>query len=122
MKYADSFTLKITEYKSYLILTCNETPKLKKIGLGVLLNATLNSDIEISPEAYLILTQNVKKNLNKSQPVLEIINSKKIWWYSNSNLIIPPNEILHIHQLPIYTSCINSVDEKIKQAIDGKPV
>jgi hypothetical protein len=113
-------TIEIKAYKKWLIITVlNYGIKLKSIGTGLLFADFNRHDLKISDEAVAILKDNLNTNFEKKDPVLEIISTDRMWWASKRGIIIPPNEIYHIHTIPLYTTCDNVVDEEIKKNIDN---
>jgi hypothetical protein len=117
MEYQQTVTIK--EYKGWLVLTLlNNGPKIKGVGTGILFSNFNKWDLYISDKALSIITDNLNKNLDKKEPVLEIIAMDRLWWASKQGIIIPPNEIYHIYTIPLFTKCDNEVDEKIKITID----
>lgn len=114
-------TLEIKEYKKWLIITVLEYgAKIRNLGTGTLFFNFNRNDLQISLDAYGILKDNIKKNMDQKDPVMEIISYDRIWWASDKGIIIPPNEIFHIFTIPMHTTCNNDVDEKIKKIIDDK--
>jgi hypothetical protein len=114
-------TVEIKEYKRWLIVTVLDYGfKIKEVGTGLLFSNFNRLDLKISDEAIAIIRDNLNANLEKKEPVLEIIATDRIWWASRQGIIIPPNEIYHIYTMPLFTKCENAVDEKIKTIIDAK--
>lgn len=112
-------TLEIKTYKKWLIITVLQTgPKLKTIGVGTLFSDFNKWDLQISEEALAIITDNLNCNFDKVEPVLEIISTDRIWWASNRGILIPPNEVYHVHTIPLHTTCNNTIDEKLINIID----
>ncbi len=121
MKFADTHTLEILEYNNWIIIKLNKyTPKLRNIGEGLILSDFNKFDVKISPEALSILNKNINKNIDKENPVLEIISNDRIAWLSKTGIIIPPNEIFHIFDIPYHTECENIVDEEVKKTINNQ--
>lgn len=113
-------TLEIKAYNKWLILTIlTSGPKLKQIGTGLLFSDFNKFDLQISDEALVIIKDNLNLNFDKTEPVLEIISKDRIWWASRQGIIIPPNEIYHIHTIPLHTICNNVIDEKIINNINN---
>lgn len=114
-------TLEIKEYNGWLILTLlNKGPKIKSVGTGLLFSDFNKLDLLISLEALNIIKDNLAKNFDKKDPVLEIIGIDRIWWASNKGIIIPPNEIYHIYTIPMHTIVDNIVDNNIKKIIQSQ--
>lgn len=112
---ADTYTLKITEYKGYLICQLNHTPKLTPIGLGSMINIINSNDVYISKEAYLTMLSNKVKCDN---PAIEVLNKNKIFLQFKDNCILPPLEPISLYEIPIHKTCDNIVDINIKKEID----
>jgi len=118
-----SHSVEIKAYKKWLIITVVKPgPKIKTIGTGLLFSDFNKLDLLISDEALAILKDNLNLNLSKPDPVLEIIGTNRIWWASNQNIIIPPNEYFHIYTIPRYTPGPNNIDDNIKNIIDNKNI
>jgi hypothetical protein len=114
-------TVEIKEYKRWLIVTVLDYGfKIREVGTGLLFSNFNRLDLKISDEAMAIIRDNLNANLEKKEPVLEIIATDRIWWASRQGIIIPPGEIYHIYTMPLFTKCENAVDEKIKTIIDAK--
>lgn len=112
--------VEIKEYNKWLIVkVINKSIKIKHIGTGILFSDFTQFDLKISEEALGILKNNLKNNLLTNNPVLEIITKDKMWWSSNTGIIIPPNEIFHIFELPYHTLCNNIIDNELKKIIDN---
>ena len=117
---ADIFTLQITTYNKWLILKVNKTPKLRYIGNGSILSDFNSNDIQISKEALEILNKNLLLNIDQKNPAFEILTKNRIWWPSQSGIIIPPNELIHVFAIPYHTICENVVDEELKKMINNQ--
>lgn len=117
MKTADTHTLEIKSYNDWLILKLIPTPKIKYIGIGTMLSDFNKFDVLISDEALKILKNNLNKDLDKTDPALEILSEEKIWWASTSGILIKPNELIHIYTIPYHTYVNNDVDEELKKII-----
>ena len=115
--------VEIKEYNKWLIIkVINKSIKLKHIGTGILFSGFNQFDLKISNEALVIIKDNIKKNLSVENPVLEIITKDKIWWASNTGIIIPPNEIFHIFEIPNHLICENNIDDELKKTIDNAKI
>lgn len=114
-------SVEIKAYNRWLIVTVIQYGvKIKSVGTGLLFSDFNRNDLQISDEAMSILKDNINMNIDKKDPVLEIIAMDRIWWASTQGIIIPPNEHFHIYTIPHHTMCKNDVDEQIKKAIDEK--
>ena len=114
-------SVEIKAYNRWLIVTVIQNGlKLKSVGTGLLFSDFNRYDLHISDEAMAILKDNIMLNIDKKDPVLEIIAMDRIWWASQQGIIIPPNEHFHVYTIPHHTICKNDVDEKIKNVIDEK--
>lgn len=111
-------TLEIKEYNKFLIIKIVKiTPKLRSVGAGTALINFNKNDIFISREAADILKSQVAVFNNEQSPVLEIMSSSSLWFMGNKGIIIPPEEIVHIYDMPLYTECDNVVDDMLKNTI-----
>jgi hypothetical protein len=112
-------TLRITTYKGYLILTLMDRgPKTKHVGIGTMLSDFNQRDVLISKKALEIIESNMSVNLDRPEPVLEVIAADRMWWSSTNGIIIPPNEIYHVYAIPHHTLCDNVIDFKLKDVLD----
>lgn len=119
--FKNTHTVEIKEYNKWLIVTVLDYgPKIKTLGIGTLFSDFNKNDLHISLNALNIIKDNLNQNIDKKDPVLEIISFNRIWWESDKGIIIPPNEIFHIYTIPLHTICNNDIDEKIKNIIDNK--
>lgn len=117
MKTADTHTLEIKSYEGWLIIKVINTPKLKNIGLGSMLSDFNKFDVKISDDALSIIKSKLNTDMDLNNPALEILSETKIWWASSNGLLIPPNELIHIYNIPIHTYCSNDIDEELKNII-----
>ena len=109
-------SLEIKSHNDWLILTLvHKGPKVKQIGIGTMVSGFNENDILISPEALLLLKQNIG-NIHKD-PAFEIISNDSIWWASYMGIIIPPNELLNVFSIPYHKLCDNSLDDEILNKI-----
>jgi len=114
-------SVEINAYKKWLIITVLDYGiKIKNIGTGLLFSGFNKFDLHISDDALVILKDNLNLNIEKKDPVLEIIAMDRMWWASSQGIIIPPHEYFHIYTIPQFTKCDNTVDEEIKKIIDNK--
>lgn len=112
-------SIEIKEYNKYLIIKLvKRTPKIRSVGTGTALVNFNKYDLCISKEAAAILQQNIATFNNTQNPVLEIMSSSSLWYMGQQGLIIPPDEIFHIYEMPQYTECDNEVDEVLKNTIN----
>lgn len=114
-------SVEIKTYNKWLIITVLQYgTKLKSIGTGLLFSDFNRLDLQISEDALNIIRDNLNQNIEKKDPVMEIIAIDRIWWASPQGIIIPPNEYFHIYTIPVHTVCDNAVDDAIKKIIDEK--
>lgn len=118
-------SLEINEYRGWLIITVTGMgatgfAKMKPVGIGTLFSNFNKLDVRISKNALSIITENLTKNKEQRDPVLEIIAKDRIWWASTQGIIIPPKEIFNIYEIPLHTECENVVDQKVRDAIDNQ--
>lgn len=113
-------TLEIKEYNKFLIIKIvKKTPKLRIVGSGTALINFNKYDILISKEAADILKSHVAIFNNTNGPLLEIMSSSSLWFMGHKGIIIPPNEIIHVYEMPEYTECDNDVDNLLKNTIQN---
>jgi hypothetical protein len=114
MKTADTHTVEIKEYNNWLIIKLINTPKLKSIGIGSMLTDFNKNDLKISDEALSIIKNKLNQNKEHQQPALEILSPTKIWWASTTGILIPPNETIHIYDIPIHSYINNDINDELK--------
>lgn len=90
---------------------------MKSVGTGTLLSGFNMNDVHISQPALDILKSYIGFKQDK-EPVVEILSPSSIWFASFRGIIIPPNEILHVYELPYHTLIDNNVDEHLKKIIE----
>jgi len=114
-------SVEIKTHNKWLIITVLQYgTKLKSIGTGILFSGFNRLDLHISEDALDIIRDNINQNIEKKDPVMEIIATDRMWWASSQGIIIPPNEYFHIYTIPLHTTCNNTVDDEIKKIIDQK--
>lgn len=116
--------IKITYHPGTLILTLMDprSPKVKKVGTGLLLSQFNNRDVLISNEALTILMSSIPANKSKKDIGLEVISKSSIWWASQSGGIILPmmESEINIYDVPWHTITSNDIDEKLLKLLDKK--
>lgn len=113
-------SLEIKEYKQYLIIKLvKRTPKINLVGAGTSLINFNKNDLHISKEAAELLKSKVAQFNNELGPVMEIMSSSNLWYTGYKGLIIPPNEVVHIYEMPVYTECDNEIDEVLKNTLNN---
>jgi len=116
--------IKITYHPGTLILTLMDpkSPKVKKVGTGLLLSQFNNRDVLISNDALNVLLNSIPANKSKKDIGLEVISKSSIWWASSSGGIILPmmDSEINIYEIPWHTTTPNDVDEKLLKILDKK--
>ena len=98
------------------------SPKVKRIGTGLLLSNFHAKDVLISKEALDILLNSILSNKSKTNIGLEIISKTSIWWAStNSGIILPLSEgEINVYDIPYHTIISNDIDEKLLEHFTTK--
>lgn len=111
-------SIEIKEYNGWLLISIiHLSPKIKFVGIGTMLSDFNINDLLISKEALSILSKNIGNS--HVEPALEIIRKDCIWWASKKGILIPPNELLNVYNIPHHTICDNIIDIEIKKHIDN---
>lgn len=113
-----SVEIKMKDGWLVLKLVNHLSPKINVNGYGTsLINFNAN-DLLISNEALLYLKRQLNKRLNEQNPAIDFINVNNIWWGAmKSGIVLQPNELIHIREIPTHNICDNIIDDEVIKII-----